>query len=211
MHWVERDGVLLPRRVGGHPALDFCNTWAGWGQPESPRREWLRTYDTLAAWAHYAELITATEADRLGTIARRQTAHAESTLSQARELRASVHTAVLEPADADALARITGFLRRAAEHISLRPASGGPARWELASTAGLAAPVLAVARAAADLLTSPEVAAVSACPGHDCGWLFLDRSGRRRWCSMRTCGNRAKVAAHARRQREQGIAADADA
>ncbi|MQA61123.1 MAG: hypothetical protein GEU86_06430 [Actinophytocola sp.] len=120
-------------------------------------------------------------------------------MSEAHELRASVRTAILDPANADALARIT------AGHLSLRPAPGGPARWELASTAGLPAPVLAVARAAADLLTSPEVGTVSACPGHDCGWLFLDRSGRRRWCSMRTCGNRAKVAAHARRRREQDV------
>ncbi len=31
-----------------------------------------------------------------------------------------------------------------------------------------------------------------------CGWLFLDtsRGGRRRWCSMRTCGNREKVSRH---------------
>jgi predicted RNA-binding Zn ribbon-like protein len=64
--------------------------------------------------------------------------------------------------------------------------------------------VLTVALAAAQLLTSPEAATVSACPGRDCGWLFLDRRGRRRWCSMDSCGNRAKVAAHARRQRGRG-------
>jgi predicted RNA-binding Zn ribbon-like protein len=31
-----------------------------------------------------------------------------------------------------------------------------------------------------------------------CGWLFLDssRGGRRRWCSMRTCGNREKASRH---------------
>ena len=31
-----------------------------------------------------------------------------------------------------------------------------------------------------------------------CGWLFLDtsRGGKRRWCSMRTCGNREKVSRH---------------
>jgi predicted RNA-binding Zn ribbon-like protein len=39
-----------------------------------------------------------------------------------------------------------------------------------------------------------------ACPR--CGWLFVDasRGGNRRWCSMRTCGNREKVSRH----REQG-------
>ena len=37
--------------------------------------------------------------------------------------------------------------------------------------------------------------------GDDCGWLFLDPRGRRRWYRMRSCGNRAKVAAHAECQR----------
>ncbi len=31
------------------------------------------------------------------------------------------------------------------------------------------------------------------CPGRDCGWIFLDTSGRRRWCSMATCGSREKM------------------
>jgi predicted RNA-binding Zn ribbon-like protein len=33
-----------------------------------------------------------------------------------------------------------------------------------------------------------------------CGWLFLDssRGGRRRWCSMSTCGNREKATRHRR-------------
>jgi predicted RNA-binding Zn ribbon-like protein len=34
---------------------------------------------------------------------------------------------------------------------------------------------------------------VSRCPGRDCGWLFLNLSGRRRWCSMSTCGSREKM------------------
>jgi predicted RNA-binding Zn ribbon-like protein len=35
-----------------------------------------------------------------------------------------------------------------------------------------------------------------ACPR--CGWLFIDisRGGKRRWCNMRLCGNREKVARH---------------
>ena len=48
--------------------------------------------------------------------------------------------------------------------------------------------------AVADLLVSDDVRRVRACPGHDCGWLFLDPSGRRRWCQMAVCGNRAKQA-----------------
>ena len=60
----------------------------------------------------------------------------------------------------------------------------------------LAAPVAApVARAAADLLTTGAVAHVRRCADASCGWLFLDttRSGTRRWCDMKVCGNRSKV------------------
>ena len=49
--------------------------------------------------------------------------------------------------------------------------------------------------AAAELLTSPQRLKIRACAAEDCGWLFLDtsRSGRRRWCTMESCGNRAKA------------------
>jgi predicted RNA-binding Zn ribbon-like protein len=50
------------------------------------------------------------------------------------------------------------------------------------------------------------------CSADDCTVLYLDttRSGTRRWCSMRRCGNRAKVRAHRARQlreRRTGIPA----
>jgi predicted RNA-binding Zn ribbon-like protein len=52
-----------------------------------------------------------------------------------------------------------------------------------------------IARSAADLLASPEVALVRTCSSPTCQWFFLDTSKNhhRRWCSMQSCGNRAKV------------------
>ena len=90
---------------------------------------------------------------------------------------------------------------------TLVPAPGGamPARWWLDPTAA-AAPLSAVAWAAAGFLTAPAAAAVGACPGAGCGWVFADPRGRRRWCSMAWCGNRAKANRHARRRRESGPA-----
>jgi len=45
------------------------------------------------------------------------------------------------------------------------------------------------------------------CPGEDCGYLFRDTSrGRRRWCSMKTCGNRAKVQRFRDRQKHDHVA-----
>jgi predicted RNA-binding Zn ribbon-like protein len=52
----------------------------------------------------------------------------------------------------------------------------------------------AVAADAVALLADPaRIARLHRCPGRDCGWIFLDMSGRRRWCSMATCGSREKM------------------
>lgn len=58
----------------------------------------------------------------------------------------------------------------------------------------VAATLSLVARDALELVNSPLLARVRECAGTDCGALFLDvsRPGTRRWCSMDTCGNRAK-------------------
>jgi len=50
------------------------------------------------------------------------------------------------------------------------------------------------------------------CANDTCQWLFYDesRTGQRRWCDMKTCGNRAKARRHRERQKaESGEAAPA--
>ena len=61
--------------------------------------------------------------------------------------------------------------------------------------------LLALLFSAIELHRSEKLKRVRVCPGPRCGWLFVDESpaGRRRWCSMRACGNRAKVREHYRR------------
>jgi predicted RNA-binding Zn ribbon-like protein len=46
------------------------------------------------------------------------------------------------------------------------------------------------------------------CANDECRWVFNDtsRTGTRRWCDMSTCGNRAKVARHRARKREEAAA-----
>jgi predicted RNA-binding Zn ribbon-like protein len=63
----------------------------------------------------------------------------------------------------------------------------------------------ALARAALELLGGPERARVKWCAGEGCTRPFVDRSrsGRRRWCGMAGCGDRAKAAAYRARQRER--------
>ena len=58
-----------------------------------------------------------------------------------------------------------------------------------------------IARSAAELLVSSDRALVKEGASDDCLWLFLDgtKNHKRRWCEMKTCGNRAKVRKHRRR------------
>jgi predicted RNA-binding Zn ribbon-like protein len=67
----------------------------------------------------------------------------------------------------------------------------------------LDSPLWPVLRSAADLLTSADAERVRECASETCRWLFLDRSrpGNRRWCDMKTCGNRAKARRHYRRRK----------
>jgi predicted RNA-binding Zn ribbon-like protein len=46
------------------------------------------------------------------------------------------------------------------------------------------------------------------CANDTCRWIFYDesRAGRRRWCDMATCGNRAKARRHRERQKDSGEA-----
>lgn len=57
-----------------------------------------------------------------------------------------------------------------------------------------------IARAAAELVIDTDPARIRRCASERCGRWFVDtsRGGRRKWCSMATCGNRAKAARHRR-------------
>ncbi len=57
-----------------------------------------------------------------------------------------------------------------------------------------------LSRAVVDFLMSPQVSALRHCQGADCRKVFTSDRADRRWCDSRVCGNRARVAAYARRQ-----------
>lgn len=213
MHWEEFAGLRLPKCVGGDPTLDFCNTWAGWGLPPNPRREWLTDYRHFAVWAWYAGLVTEDASGRLRRLAENAPEDGARVLGQARELRAALYPVLLGRAEPDAFATVAEHAERAAAASTFALVAPGDAsgedaatspaaRWELPEDCGLSLPLMAVANAAAALLTAPDRPRIDACPGDDCGWLFLNSRGRRRWCSMSSCGNRTKVRAHAKRRRE---------
>jgi predicted RNA-binding Zn ribbon-like protein len=57
-------------------------------------------------------------------------------------------------------------------------------------------------------LTGGHPERIRICDNDTCRWVFYDtsRTGRRRWCDMATCGNRAKAARHRARKRDEADA-----
>jgi len=54
-------------------------------------------------------------------------------------------------------------------------------------------------------LTQQDKERLRVCANDECRWVFRDNSpaGRRKWCDMSSCGNRAKAARHRERKKQQ--------
>jgi predicted RNA-binding Zn ribbon-like protein len=189
--------------LGGHPALDFVNTVGG--RTKDRDIEWLGEFVDAADWARAAGILDNAEHEYLLARAESTPAEASKTLTDLRAQREALHDFLLagiEDTDCPAAVRerveadITTAHREA--HLSDRYRT--QSAWETdVSELGLRVLAVRVALASAALLASDERSQIGACGR--CSWLYLDPSPsrRRRWCSMATCGNRAKAERHQQR------------
>ncbi|MEU6916892.1 BTAD domain-containing putative transcriptional regulator [Streptomyces olindensis] len=187
---VRVDDQWLPWSTGGHPALEFCNTYAGWGGERLPGSDWLRGYATLAVWAGHLDLVEEWQVARLRERARRQPEEAAAALDEARRFRTDLYACLTDPQDGRAFRAVAEVVEEAARLSVFTRGEDGLGRWQPSPSAGLRLPLCAVARTAGELLADARRFTLRSCPSPDCGWLFLDERGRRRWCSLATCGTR---------------------
>ena len=192
------DGVWLPERVSGHPALELNNTVGGW-LFDVPR-EYLVDYRTLVTLCRDVGLLDAATTRALLASARHRPDLADAVLQDTKELRTALHAVLLEdPLPARAAAQ---FHR----HVSAAMSDSGYVRdvdgsLRLDGGEGMRLPLRRLALALHSLLESQPQKAIRPCADERCGWVFLDPSGRRRWCEMSVCGNRAKARRFVQRHR----------
>jgi predicted RNA-binding Zn ribbon-like protein len=102
------------------------------------------------------------------------------------------------------IAALNKLLARAAWHDEVVVSDGGSR--VLANVPGIDPEALVglIARQIAALITQENPSLLKSCTGSGCTLWFLDRTKahRRVFCSATACGNRAKVAAFRRRQRD---------
>lgn len=195
---------------GGALCLDFVNTWGDRARPEGDK---LKGFDALVAFAVQAGLLDEARRRTLAARAKEEPGLAAEAFAEAVRLRESLYALFagtargreLPARDLETLNRVLSealaHLRIAAQATPLTPFTW---RFEpVAPVATATAPLWPIARSAADLLVSPELARVTQCDGSNCTWLFLDqsRTRNRRWCSMESCGNRAKARRHYHRSK----------
>lgn len=190
------------------PALDFLNTLA---IPVDVEVEWLGSGEDLLAWLEAAKLLDQAALDAVRALATPE--ELDAVAARARALREWLRGFVqrhrgkplARSAEAE-LEPLNGLLARDRTFTQIvalgkaEPQDGDFAlalverrHWQSADDL-----LLPIARSIAELVTAADFAEVKRCEGSACVLHFLDttRGGRRRWCSMAVCGNRAKQAAH---------------
>jgi predicted RNA-binding Zn ribbon-like protein len=195
---VLNDGVLQLHHPDGQVfrfapgSLSFA--FSVTGSPfDSERFETLHEPRDLERWA--AEVIGATRIRA-----------AASSISEAKRLRAAIWNAADAVIDGRALrAADRSTLNRFAASPSLAPRLDPDGKRSWVPWATASALFSTIARDTIEVATGQLASRIKRCEGVYCAIPFVDtsRPGTRRWCSMERCGNRAKVAAHRRRHRQE--------
>lgn len=194
--------------VGGHPALDLCNTRA-WRRDPARDIERIGTPEDFARW--YSRAVDLGEGARLGRAVTGDPHRAAAELRGVHALRdtliAWLDAHVEGCGDPEAAVAFARVWHAAAARATL--AATLPTRWLPGEVQDVRGAGDRLVLAAGELIHDPVLARLRRCGQHDCGWFFLDRTRNhsRRWCSPDDCGNLARVRAYSARKKAQDPAA----
>lgn len=184
--------------------LGFVNTLSGRGTPTPT--ETLVSYSALLDWARGAGVIAPVTAGELREAATARPHDANRECERARELRETLHALFAavsqgKPPGPAVLGSLSSHLGAGYAQARL-VFQDGTLQWAPGPVAALADITHELARAAARLVESSHLTRVRACAAEDCRWWFVDdtKNHSRRWCEMKTCGNRAKLRRYRARQ-----------
>jgi predicted RNA-binding Zn ribbon-like protein len=192
-----RQQPLPAEPVDAERVLAFVNTLSA--RPTAAPVEKLVSYDALVEWARDQHLLSAAAAERLLGAARKHPHQAALVLGRARLFREALNGLVTAidagraPA-AEVLETISECLAAAYANGRLVPYDGA-LQWVASTEDDLDRPIWEIGRAAGRLVVSPRLSRVRPCAAGDCGWWFADdtKNRSRKWCDMKSCGNREKM------------------
>jgi predicted RNA-binding Zn ribbon-like protein len=196
------------RRVELDDSLDFINTLEHAAVAD---REHIPTLEAALDWLVGRGVLHADAAARERRIASgpgRAGAGRLSTIYRTRAALREVVDAVVaaRPADLGAVETLNRTLRWR-EVIELVPTTDGVALGERDGSDPVAEALARLVEPIAELVAGGRTERLRVCASETCRWVFYDvsRAGKRVWCDMRTCGNRAKARRHRERARTVAI------
>jgi predicted RNA-binding Zn ribbon-like protein len=188
--------------VGERLWLDFVNS--------DDAADALASFGRFVGWLSAARVLDEDRATAMVRRAQQQPTGSSAALHEARRLR-NVLRALAERGDASherttqtAVIEINRVLGRSSVTRRLEPRpEGGFSRNFVTAGDAFAGLMIPIIESVADALVSGELGRVRRCADPRCARVFYDgsRNRKRRWCDMRTCGNRAKAARHRRKLR----------
>lgn len=194
--------------IGERLWLDFVNS-----ELSARNGDALYDFESLVQWLEAAAVLDVERAAGIRRRAVQQPAGAAASIIDARRVRSSLRSlaergVVSERIRMDALAEINRVLGRSAgtRRVDLKT-DGTFSRSFVPVGDAFAGLVIPVVESAADALIAGELARVRRCADARCLRVFYDttKNGRRRWCDMSTCGNRAKAARHREKVRTSDL------
>lgn len=179
--------------------LDFVNS-----ESSAQGSDALHDFERFVRWLEGAHLLDLERAAGMRRRAQQQPAGAHAVLGDARRVRSVLRTLAERGVGshdirAESLAEINRVLGRSAGTRRLELGLDGTfARTFVPVGDAFAGLLIPIVESAADALILGELLRVRRCADPRCGRVFQDetKNGRRRWCDMATCGNRAKAARH---------------
>ena len=196
----------------GHQAsladgLDFVNTLS---YDKDVVHEGLRDAPTAVTWLQRHALLHQEMADAI--LADASDAEGEERLlTRVRRVRAALRElldAAVErrPPQGSALKEVNRALR-APYVIELVPSADGVSLDHRHEGDPISGAMARLSEAVTRELTGENSRRLRVCANEDCRWVFNDHSpaGRRKWCDMSSCGNRAKAARHREREKNKAL------
>lgn len=194
--------------IAGALCLDFGNTIHNWRGVE--KEEELRAVADLLQWAKEAGLLSGADHDRLTALYNHNPREAAAALAKGtamRDLLLSTFAPIANGRSPSSrrLTELNSALAQAPGLLRVRKHSDRiETEWTSAAEC-LPHVFFSVLTSAAELLASDRLGRIRECAAPDCTWLFVDesRNRSRRWCDMRTCGNRVKARRHYQRAKAE--------
>jgi len=206
---VGHHGHQAPLEVG----LDFVNTLEN---EKTGTVEHLRSPTDAVLWLRSHDLLHQHMVDDLLARTSADPAAGEQLMRRVRRVRAALRelldaTVERRPPDPNALREVNRALRTQYVY-ELVPASDGISLDHRHEGDPVDGALARLSETIARELTQGDAERMRICANDECRWVFFDTSagGRRKWCDMSVCGNRAKVARHRARQRDLEMAFASD-